>query len=87
MPIFIVISTTHPRTKVGTEIANKDLPHFKVDDGVWLVSASRTTQQVAEDLGIRGGENGSGLVCSVSNWSGRLPKDAWEWFRLYETPT
>jgi hypothetical protein len=49
-----------------------------------LLAQKKTTKNLAETLGIRGGESGASLVCLVENYSGRLPSEAWEWIRAHE---
>lgn len=55
---------------------------LKIDDGVWLATFDGTTRQLAEMLGIRSGETGSGIVCAFSTYSGRQPGEVWEWLKV-----
>lgn len=82
MRIFAVIATKNP-PDIGRKIRD-ELTNFQIKDDVWLVAASGTTREFAEQLGIRGGETDSGLVCSIESYSGRLPKDAWEWLAVHK---
>lgn len=83
MRVFLVIATSN-HIKVGGVIREQGLVHFVIKPDAWFVAFDDTTRALAEKLGIRGGESGSGLVCSIDGYSGRLPKDAWEWLSLHE---
>lgn len=83
MRVFVVISTSSPPA-VLSAIQRLNHAHYAVKPDVWLVAAETTTRELTEALGIRGGENGAGLVCAISSYGGRLPKEAWEWLGLYE---
>jgi hypothetical protein len=83
MKVFVVISTRNA-TGVADAIRNENLEYFVIKGDAWLVAFDGTTRALAEKLGIRGGESGPGLVCSIDGYSGRLPKDAWEWLNLHE---
>lgn len=83
MKVFVVIATTNP-SRIGNTIQTAKFPSFALRDDAWLVASDATTREVAERLGIRGGESGSGIVCSINGYSGRMPKDVWEWLALHE---
>jgi hypothetical protein len=83
MKVFIVVAT-RAAAAVSAAIRSKNLAHFEIKEDTWLIASDSTTRSLAEDLGIRGGQTGSGLVCLIEGYSGRLPKDAWEWLGLYE---
>jgi hypothetical protein len=83
MSVFVIVATRDPG-KILEEIRQRELAHFKVTADSWLVAAGGTTRELAESLGIRSGENGSGLVCRIEGYSGRLAKDAWEWLSIHE---
>jgi hypothetical protein len=51
----------------------------------WLVAYEGTTKSLAEKLGIRSGEVGTGVVFPISNYSGRASSDTWEWLGLNVT--
>lgn len=82
-----IIAATARRESVEQAIDQKaerisSLEHLKIDDGVWLATFDGTTRQLAELLGIRGGESGSGIVCAISSYSGRQPSEIWEWLKV-----
>jgi hypothetical protein len=83
MRVFIVVATITP-PKVGEAITSLKLANYPLRSDAWLVASESTTRELAEKLGIRGGENGAGLVCLIEGYSGRLVKDAWEWLALHE---
>ena len=83
MRVFVVIGRSQPK-QIATAIESRGLASFEVDHNAWMVASDGTTREVAERLGIRNGENGTGLVCLIESYSGRLPADAWEWLKVYE---
>ena len=83
MRVFVVIATGDG-VKVEAALREKEYQHFPVKGDVWLVAFDGTTRELAENIGIRGGETSSGLVCVISGYSGRLRKEAWEWLGLHE---
>jgi hypothetical protein len=85
MPVFIVVSTRKNKApSVAAAIQRENLKHYELKDDAWLVSYKGTTRELAELLRIREGETGPGIVCLIENYSGRLPRDAWEWLRVHE---
>jgi hypothetical protein len=85
MRVFIVVSTrAESQNDLQAQISNEGFAHYKIRTDTWLVAAEGTTREVAEKIGIRSGATGPGLVCRIESYSGRLPKDAWEWLALYE---
>ncbi|CAO3372932.1 hypothetical protein [Azospirillum argentinense] len=81
MSIFAVIATKGNKT-IGAVLERQAAGRFyALKDDVWLVTYDGTTQKLAEDLGIRDGRNGSGLVIPVPNYSGRGAPELWEWIR------
>jgi hypothetical protein len=88
MPIFVVIATKEAR-QVGERIrAVQSDPEggitscYELKPDTWFVAYDGTTRQLAEALGVRSGETGSGVVVSVENYSGRAGSDLWEWLRI-----
>jgi hypothetical protein len=79
--IFAVIAT-----RQAAEIKLEVLPEhsfYELTDDTWLVAYEGTTRQLAEHLGIRGGNTGSGLVLQAATYSGRASNDLWEWLRVW----
>jgi hypothetical protein len=62
----------------------KGYAHFSVKNDVWFVAFDGTIRELAEATGIRAGETGSGVVCPIAGYSGRLPKEAWDWLGVHE---
>lgn len=56
--------------------------YFELRPDAWLMFFNGTTRQLAEDLGIRQGTNGSGFVAPITGYSGRGPADLWEWLKV-----
>jgi hypothetical protein len=82
MLLFAVIATRGHKTIASAIEAKHQGKFYPVKDDVWLVAYDGTTQSLAEDLGIRDGRNGSGLVIPVGNYSGRASADLWEWLKV-----
>jgi hypothetical protein len=83
MRVFVVIAT-RDGSKVQAALQEKQYQNFPVREDAWLVAFNGTTRELAENLGIRGGQTSPGLVCAISGYGGRLPKEAWEWLGLHE---
>lgn len=56
---------------------------FELATDKWFVTYSGPTQELAESVGVRAGEDviGNGLVLSVTTYSGRAPSTLWDWLR------
>ena len=50
----------------------------------YFASYNGTTRELAETIGLSGGESGTGIVIPVSNYFGYAAKDLWEWMRIHE---
>jgi hypothetical protein len=83
MAVFVVIAFRNSEAVAQKVQEVADGKHYPLTQEAWLVAHEGTTQTLAQDLGIRGGESGSGLVLSVQNYSGRASPDVWEWFKLH----
>lgn len=85
MPIFIIVSTRNINSpKFVAAIKREKLKHYELKNDTWLISYKGTTRELADVLGIRDGDTGPGIVCLIEGYSGRLPRDAWEWLKIYE---
>jgi hypothetical protein len=88
MPIFVVIATKNASDVEARIDALASEPGRAIDrfyplrGDTWFVSYRGTTKELAEMLGIRQGETGSGVVVSIENYSGRASNDLWEWLKL-----
>jgi hypothetical protein len=80
MNLFIVVATRGAE-EISASIENSGFANYVVKDDTWLVFSNTSARRLSERLGIRGGENGSGLICLVEDYSGRLPSEAWQWLR------
>jgi hypothetical protein len=77
--MFTVIATKGAE-RVQQEI--KKLPEdsvYELKPDTWPVAHSGTTRKLAEQLGIRGGENGSGIAVAVDGYAGHATGDFREW--------
>lgn len=83
MRVFVVVATRNP-TQIRNAVGSLNLENFEIRDDTWLVASDSTTRALAENLGIRGGQNGSGFVGLIEAYSGRLSRDAWDWLSLHE---
>lgn len=82
MQVFVVVSISNPE-KIEAQLKSfEEGKSFLLKAGVWIVAFDGTTQQLAEKLGIREGDSGTGLVTPISNYSGRASADLWEWFKI-----
>jgi len=56
---------------------------FELAADRWMVVYEGVAQDLAENVGVRGGENviGNGLVLAVTTYSGRAPSGLWDWLR------
>ena len=54
------------------------------DSHVFFVYSSNTTQETAEQLGMRTEGGSSGIVLPVSNYSGFANPNLWEWLRNHD---
>ena len=80
--IFVVVATKGAdRVRQAVEARPPDT-YFEVKFDTWLVFFDGTTRKLAEDLGIRNGANGSGLVAPITGYSGRASSDMWEWLKV-----
>jgi hypothetical protein len=67
----MIVATANPEN-VGTEIRDKFRGKFyELKSDTWFVSFDGTTRQLAEEVGIRNGTIGSGVVAPITGFSGR----------------
>jgi len=82
MAIFLVLALKdESRAKIEEAIKAK-FPdeHYEIADDKWFVNVENlTARQLAERVGIIGGDPVRGLVVSVASYSGRAQPDMWEW--------
>jgi hypothetical protein len=84
MPVFVVIAT-RGADQIGERVGTLDgiKARFPIKDDAWLVTYEGTTRSLAEELGIRSGDSGSGLVFPIANYAGRAASELWEWLKLH----
>ena len=80
--VFFV--TAHSKAPEVRERINAIIPvndRYELSENQWMVKFDGATQDLAEKAGIRGGDNhiGTGLVLSVTTYSGRTPTGLWDW--------
>jgi hypothetical protein len=81
--VFAVIVTRGaPRVKAEIEKL-PDNSYYEIKDDTWFISYYGTSRKLAEQLGIRTGTNGSGVVLLMEAYSGRASSDLWEWLRAH----
>lgn len=83
MKVFLIVATRNA-TAMADEATQKGFAMRNIREGAWLLAANLTTQEVSEQIGMRDGRIGSGVVCEMRSYNGRLPKDIWEWVTLQE---
>jgi len=81
MTIFVVTAATEHAKVAASLHANYPNDHLLLGVGQWLVAGSGTAQDVSNKLGITGGENGLGIVVSISGYYGRMGSNVWEWIK------
>ena len=82
MQLFVVVASSNPE-KIATVIRAIGVTHLEFKKDCWLVAYEGTTRDLAIKLGIRPGTTGSGLVCSISTYSGRASPEVWEWLKVH----
>lgn len=83
MSIFVVIqqNSSGPGGSLAQRIATIGTPHYKLADGVWLVSNAGTARDTSEKLGIAEGETGTAVVTEVASYFGRANPAIWSWIK------
>jgi hypothetical protein len=82
--VFFV--TAHSKAPKVRERINAIIPvndRYELAENQWMVKFGGATQELAEKAGIRGGDDriGTGLVLSVTTYSGRAPTGLWDWLK------
>jgi hypothetical protein len=83
MVVFAILSPIGDNSALETVIPIQ-FPNdwLKLAPGQWLVAGKGTAVDVSNKLGISDGQNGVGLVFSVSSYFGRADPNVWEWIRV-----
>lgn len=86
MTVFVVVVRSNLENVAVTIDAKIDNPNrYKLTDDTWLIDFDGTARALSETLGIRDGSIGAGIVFPTTNYSGRAPRDIWEWLRAHIT--
>ena len=56
--------------------------YFMLKSDTWFVLFDGTPRKLAENLGIRDGTVGSGIVAPITSYSGRASGDLWDWLAV-----
>ena len=80
MSVFAVIQTRHDE-RVEEKIASH--PHLKIREGVWLIAADGTAQDVAGSLGILEDQGLSAIILKPSSYHGRTSTSTWDWLKAH----
>ena len=82
MPVFAVIQ---PKAPFNPSLEGKieAYPYLKIREGIWLIEAKTTAQDVSEQLGSSSGETGTAIILKVSSYYGRAETDVWDWIQAH----
>jgi len=79
MAIFAIFRTSAPEALGLAIAAEYPESHLHLGGGEWLVATSATAREVSDRIGLSGGDNGAGIVVTVSGYFGRAPAEMWDW--------
>lgn len=82
---FVTALTNSVSVKSRLEGMIPEADRYELRPDQWMVSYDGPAQDLAENVGVRGGENvlGNGLVLPVTTYSGRAPTTLWDWLRQH----
>ncbi|GAB7550696.1 hypothetical protein NRB_01900 [Novosphingobium sp. 11B] len=81
MSIFVV-SIVNPSGSAGTiasAVEGYGKPFLKVSETTYLVSYDGAARQLADEIGVTGGERGTAIVSEVASYWGRGDPAIWTW--------
>ena len=82
--IYFVTALSEP-AKVSERLSSlvEADDRFELARDKWMVAYDGLGQDLAEKVGVRGGEEriGTGLVLPVTTYSGRASSGLWDWLR------
>jgi hypothetical protein len=81
MPIFTVIRLAEKATIAEAIERNFAEDHYDLGHGTWLVASNGTAKELADQLGISDGTNGTGLVLEIASYFGRANPAIWTWIK------
>jgi hypothetical protein len=78
---FVTALTEAPKVRARLHSLIPADDRYELADDKWMVAHDGTARELAESLGIRGGDEmiGNGLALPVTMYSGRAPSGLWEW--------
>jgi len=81
MAVFAIIAEkAHP--ELDTIVEQRYPDHFQLQSGQWLIATKgETSQQVSDQIGLKGGKLGRAIVLSVNDYYGYHRRTAWEWLK------
>ena len=83
MAIFAIIADgANAALDVKVESLFQPADRYRVSSNVWVVSAQKIAQVIADELGVSGGGLGRVVVFGVSSHFGWHDKALWEWMAL-----
>jgi hypothetical protein len=83
MTVFVVLKVSSPQLLKPAIESKFPNDHLYLGKDEWLVSsASMTSRDVSDALGVSEGPNGDAVVLAVAGFWGRATQDVWEWLTL-----
>jgi uncharacterized protein YbjT (DUF2867 family) len=79
---MFMVAVTRNAHAVEQAIEELKVPYYDLRPDLFVLPYEGTARDLADKLGIRGGEKGSGLVVLIGGYSGRAPSDFWEWLKV-----
>lgn len=79
--VFIIVFSRNADS-LDDKLTDAGVKYTKLTEESRFVVYAGTARELADMLGIRSGDHGTGVVCPISNYSGRAPSDLWEWFKV-----
>ena len=83
MAIFVILPKNPVAHTALEPMVKQEFPsdHLLLDSGVWLISSSGTSHELAERLKILPEGGPSVMVFTITAYSGRAPNTVWEWLK------
>ena len=80
--MFMVVATSGAdKVRVAVEKLGAET-YYELKSDTWLILFDGTTRKLSEEIGIRNGTNGSGVVAAIAGYSGRASSELWEWLKV-----
>lgn len=82
MAIFSISAVNANYGELGRAVESKFADNFyKINERMWLVSTSKTAEQISKDLQISEGRMIGGVVLQVGSYYGRSSVNLWDWMK------